>query len=782
MEYIERGSLRPYVGRMTMAQIGGVLEGLLAGLTHAETHDIVHRDLKPENLMVTADGRVKIADFGIAKATTRMQTGAFLTATGTTVGTPTYMAPEQAMAQDIGPWTDLYSVGCMAFEMFTGNVPFHDSEAPMAILLRHVNEPIAAVKSIRPEVDQRISDWVERLLVKEPEARTQNAQDAWDDFEEILLSLLGPRWRREARLVEARTDTNGSGAKPLTPAPFQGTNVGDVASEEFKSFAWGAPTDTGGSPAAPPMWTPPPSEATPAIPEPIVGPPTPMPSQAIPAAGPRPRCRSTRSRSRPASPASSPSACPPRRRRATRCSTPVPRARAGRSEPTPEPVGPGVVRDLRRAAAVAAADERAARRSRRRPSRPSRRPRPWPFTPPPAEPVPRRAEPATRAPEFVPATMMPSKVAPPPKAPKPPKPEKSGESSRPGWLIPAIAGGAALVLLIIILALVLGGGGGGGEKPVATTTADAEADRGRAAPTSRPPASRCRSRPAGRTARSGGDPRLRRRRGDDGRPEGRHDRLRPRRQERRQPDPAGRRPARRHAGHGRARKADVGDGTQALRYDKLPVGEGQTATVFAVPTSKGVATLACVAEDDTCDEIASSMRITDGDAFPVGPSDEYAGKLRVGADQAREVREVGGHRPPQRQQARHAGQRDRAPGGRLRRRGEHARPRSKVSPADAALNAATLAGAARRARRLQEGRVRGQGQGPQRLPRPERARPWPRARTSRPRWPPTRPRATRSRRRSSSAAAKVTQLPTLKKDPAKKKKAVSSGGGGGGAP
>src|ERR1700754_324061 len=186
MEYVERGSLRPYVGRMTFAQISGVLEGLLAGLTHAESQGIVHRDLKPENLMVTADGRVKIADFGIAKATTRMQTGAFLTATGTTVGTPTYMAPEQAMAQDIGPWTDLYSVGCMAFELFTGNVPFHDSDAPMAILLRHVNE--------------RISDWIERLLVKEPTQRTQSAQDAWDDFEEIVLGLLGPRWRREARL------------------------------------------------------------------------------------------------------------------------------------------------------------------------------------------------------------------------------------------------------------------------------------------------------------------------------------------------------------------------------------------------------------------------------------------------------------------------------------------------------------------------------------------------------------------------------------------------------
>ena len=163
----------------------------------------MHRDLKPENLMVTVDGRVKIADFGIAKATNQMQTGAFLTATGTTVGTPTYMAPEQAMAQDIGPWTDLYSVGCMAFEMFTGRVPFHDSDAPMAILLRHVNEPIAPVKSIDPAVDQGVSDWVEALLVKDPKQRTQSAAEAWDELEEIVIGLLGPRWRRAARLTRA---------------------------------------------------------------------------------------------------------------------------------------------------------------------------------------------------------------------------------------------------------------------------------------------------------------------------------------------------------------------------------------------------------------------------------------------------------------------------------------------------------------------------------------------------------------------------------------------------
>ena len=282
MEYIERGSLRPYVGHMTTAQAGGVLEGLLAGLAHGEQHGIVHRDLKPENLMVTSDGRVKIADFGIAKATNQMQTGAFLTATGTTVGTPTYMAPEQAMAQEIGPSTDLYSVGCMAFEMFTGRVPFHDTEAPMAILLRHVNEPIQPAKSVDPSIDQDISDWIERLLHKDPTKRIQSANEAWDEFEEIIIGLLGPRWRREARLLE-RAEQIDTPA-PLTPAPFEGTSSDAAVSDEFQSFAWGTPAAEAPAGAPPGPATPPPSEAAPVPPDPVVGPPTPVPpSEAVPA-------------------------------------------------------------------------------------------------------------------------------------------------------------------------------------------------------------------------------------------------------------------------------------------------------------------------------------------------------------------------------------------------------------------------------------------------------------------------------------------------------------------
>jgi serine/threonine protein kinase len=223
MEYMPRGSLRSWVGELSLAQLAGVLEGLLAGLAAVEPSGIVHRDLKPENVMVAADGRVKITDFGIAKATQSAGVASFMTATGTTVGTPAYMAPEQALGHTIGAWTDLYSIGVMTYEQLVGRLPFHDSPTPVAILLRHVNEPIPPVIEDSPDVDRSLSEWVGRLLVKEPAERTPNAVQAWEELEEILLEQLGPRWRREARLPELGSKTTSS--KPLTPAPFKGQPV-----------------------------------------------------------------------------------------------------------------------------------------------------------------------------------------------------------------------------------------------------------------------------------------------------------------------------------------------------------------------------------------------------------------------------------------------------------------------------------------------------------------------------------------------------------------------------
>ena len=216
MEYLERGSLRPHVRNLSLAQVAGVLEGVLAALAHAADQGIVHRDLKPENLMITRMGTVKVADFGIAKAVNEVQTS-FATATGTTVGTPAYMSPEQAMARGVGPPTDLYAVGVMAYEMLVGRVPY-TADTPIAVLLQHVNEPLPRPSDVKPDLNPELAAWLETMLAKDPADRPADAAAAWDSLEGIVIGILGPRWRREARLLD---DGSAAVAPPLTPAPFE---------------------------------------------------------------------------------------------------------------------------------------------------------------------------------------------------------------------------------------------------------------------------------------------------------------------------------------------------------------------------------------------------------------------------------------------------------------------------------------------------------------------------------------------------------------------------------
>ena len=646
MEYIERGSLRPYVGGMNLAQIGGVLEGLLAGLAHGEQHGIVHRDLKPENLMVTSDGRVKIADFGIAKATNNMQTGAFLTATGTTVGTPTYMAPEQAMAQDIGPPTDLYSVGCMAFEMFTGRVPFHDTEAPMAILLRHVNEPIPRVKSIDPTIDQDISDWIDRMLVKDPKQRTQSASDAWDEFEEIVIGLLGPRWRREARLREgsAQLDTPA----PLTPAPFQGTTADAAVSDEFQSFAWGNAV----TPDAPPgPATPPPSQSLPVPPDPVVGPPTPAPGPAVSSDGTAPPDQIDSGFVTFGAPAAEPEAPE------VETGDPLEASAPAEVEPPtveqPEPVEETPAEDEAFETYIAPAPLRPPTDDEETPTvvpeppaaapEPPPAPEPEPIPEPVAEAPPAPA-PTPPAPAPVPvqddlaATVMPASITPPPpveekpaqptvpvereRKPEPvdeePRERKSGRGALIGFGIAAV--------VAAVLGFVIGGSGGSDKAPSSggkPTAAVSNADLAAKVPSNWKKASAAQIPGMSFTSPIAQSPG-----GSESIVIGQVK------------DSSAANATLLPAGFLKALGLSGGEAPprqavrladnklEAYRYANLrPSGISKPVTLFTVPTSAGIATVACVDPSADCESIANTLKLNAGTAFPVGPSKAYAAEL-----------------------------------------------------------------------------------------------------------------------------------------------------------
>jgi serine/threonine-protein kinase len=153
----------------------------LDGLAHAHALGVLHRDLKPENLMVAADGRVKILDLGIAKIIGAIadELGlAKLTETGTVIGTPAYMAPEQALGQPCTPATDLYAVGVILFEMVTGRPPFVAADA-LAMLRLQVTAPPPRLADavLAPWCTPELAHVIDRALQKKADQRFASAEE-----------------------------------------------------------------------------------------------------------------------------------------------------------------------------------------------------------------------------------------------------------------------------------------------------------------------------------------------------------------------------------------------------------------------------------------------------------------------------------------------------------------------------------------------------------------------------------------------------------------------------
>jgi eukaryotic-like serine/threonine-protein kinase len=180
MEYVAGRSVRELLneqGVLAAAQATDVLEQTLAALQHAHRQGIVHRDVKPENLMVTRDGIVKVADFGLARALADAQ----ITEAGTVTGTVQYLAPEQLQGEPADPRTDLYALGIVAFELLTARLPF-TGETPMAIAYKHIHERVPKPSSFNPAVPASLDGWVASVTEKERELRPESATEARRDL------------------------------------------------------------------------------------------------------------------------------------------------------------------------------------------------------------------------------------------------------------------------------------------------------------------------------------------------------------------------------------------------------------------------------------------------------------------------------------------------------------------------------------------------------------------------------------------------------------------------
>jgi serine/threonine-protein kinase len=242
MEYVPGRTLKEMLrdsGRLAPAAALEIMTGVLGGLAAAHASAIVHRDVKPENVLLTADGRVKVADFGLARALT----AAGHTRTGLLIGTVAYVPPEQVTGDSAGPRGDVYSAGVMLFEMITGRLPF-TGDTPLSVAYQHVNTDVPAPSTLASGIPAAVDQIVVAATSRDPARRPADAGEFLNAVRRVRADLYEP---------SGLTGVAGAGVQGLGEAPWLDLETPAATNGWWaRSGAFSAAAENGTGPSAVP--------------------------------------------------------------------------------------------------------------------------------------------------------------------------------------------------------------------------------------------------------------------------------------------------------------------------------------------------------------------------------------------------------------------------------------------------------------------------------------------------------------------------------------------------
>jgi ligand-binding sensor domain-containing protein len=188
MRYVGAGTLKDVIiqhGPLELPEVNRFMGQIGRALGYAHTQGIIHRDIKPSNVLIDESGNAFLTDFGIAKLVAGT---AQFTATGTVVGTPAYMSPEQCMGKELDHRSDIYALGIVLYEMVTGGVPF-EAETPLAVLMQHVNAPLPPPRRIKLDLPESVERVILKTLAKSPDDRFQTAEEMVETLDRAVAGL-----------------------------------------------------------------------------------------------------------------------------------------------------------------------------------------------------------------------------------------------------------------------------------------------------------------------------------------------------------------------------------------------------------------------------------------------------------------------------------------------------------------------------------------------------------------------------------------------------------------